>query len=202
MGKRSSLLVLATALLLSSGIVQAADPKPGLGYFASLSAGASYGTLEGSGMQSRNLGVYGVTGDLGLTWGAFIIGAGLEYNLWRQMKDPAELNNTNAQGKEMSIAPTIGYNFKHVVLLARYYISSKYTLDKQNSSGDEVSFVKPSSSFAVEARIPFGSGRSYAGLNYKKMKYGSADIAGTEATIPSGSEVEASAFGASIGYGF
>ncbi len=205
MYKPSFFLFTVGAVLLFSFKSTAATVRSGtggIGLFASVNAGASSGSLKGSGMESRNFMVYGVSADLGLDWSSLLIGASVDYNLWRQMKDPAELNNSNAQGKETSIAATLGYDFKRFALVAKYYLSSKYTLDKANASGGQVAFTSPTSAFAVEARIPFGSGKPYVGLNYKVLKYKSIEEAGVESTLASDQQVEASAFGLSLGYSF
>lgn len=207
MGKSSKVLVTLTTLFLFSGQTYAAASGPrqsGLGYYFSIGAGASYGTLAATdlNLSSRNMAVYGINSDLGIELGSFMIGAGVEYNMWKQIKSPSDLDGTNAQGTELSFGPAIGYNFGKFILLGRYYLSSKYSLEKEDASGNKVSLSKPKSSFAVEARIPFGSGRPYLGLEYKAMKYSSVDVGGTTSDIPSGSEMTTSSFGASVGLMF
>lgn len=206
MGKCSRVLVMMTTLFLFSGEVYAAGAsrQSGLGYYFSIGAGASYGTLAATdlNLSSRNMAIYGVRSGLGFELGSLMIGATAEYNMWKQLKSPSDLSGTNAQGTELSYGPAIGYNFGKFILLGSYYLSSKYNLEKEDASGNKVSLSKPKSSFAVEARIPFGSGRPYLGLEYKAMKYSSVDVGGTTTEIPSGSEMTTSSFGASIGLMF
>ena len=198
--------VFMAAFILMSGATAKAAPGASNHnlFFFSAEVGASSGSLAGSdlGLSSRSMAVYGASGDVGIRLGEFMIGAEVEYDLWKQLKNPSDLDGTNAQGSEMSWGPMLGYNFGKFVLLGRYYTSSKYSLDKADSSGNKVSFSKPKSSFSVECRIPFGSGAPYVGLEYKSMKYSSVDSGGTTTSISSGSELKTSSFGASIGMAF
>ena len=205
MGKHFRDLIFWAAFFLFSGMAHAAGPGSSTHlWFFSAGVGASSGTLAGNdlGLSSRSMIVYGVDSDVGLRLGNFMIGAGLEYNLWKQLKDPTDLDGTNAQGTELSWGPTLGYNFGRFSLLGRYFLSSQYSLEKADSSGNKVSFSKPKSSFSVECRIPFGSGTPYIGLEYKSVQYGSVDSGSGSTTIPSGSELKISSFGASIGMAF
>ena len=205
MGKHFIGLVISTVMFLfSSAAFSAGAPSTTHRWFFSAGLGASSGTLAGSdlGLSSRSMIVYGANTDLGLQFGGFRFGAGAEYNLWKQLKSPSDLDGTNAQGTEFSWGPMLGYNFGKFLLLGRYYTSSTYSLEKADSSGNKVSFSKPKSSFSIECRIPFGSGTPYVGLEYKSMQYSSVDSGGTVTSIPSGSELKTSSFGASIGMGF
>lgn len=205
MGKHFIGLVISTVMFLfSSAAFSAGAPGSSHLWFFSAGLGASSGTLAGSdlGLSSRSMIVYGANTDLGLQFGGFKFGVGAEYNMWKQMKSPSDLDGTNAQGTEFSWGPMLGYNFGKFALLGRYYTSSTYSLEKADSSGNKVSFSKPKSSFSIECRIPFGSGTPYVGLEYKSMQYSSVDSGGTVTSIPSGSELKTSSFGASIGMGF
>lgn len=208
MKKPLSILFLATLLFLFSLSAHAAFRSGGSSsrgpIFFSAGVGASSGTIKGTnaGLASRGMVVYGLNSDLGARFGSLKVGVGVEYDMWKQLKDPSEFSGTNAQGKEFSLAPMLGYDFGAFSLNGRYYLSSKYTLDKADSSGNKMIFSKPKTSFSVDVRIPFGSGLPYIGLEYKSMKYGTVEVGGTSSSLASGSEITASSFGASVGIGF
>ena len=123
--------------------------------FFSAGAGMSMGTLAASNLNldSRSMVVYGLNSDLGMRFGSLKVGLGVDYSFWMQLKDPADLGGTNAQGKEFSLGPVLGYDFGIFNLNVRYNLSSKYTLDKADSSGNKVAFSSPEASFAVELPI-------------------------------------------------
>lgn len=207
MRKRLVSSIFTALLLILSSNAYAAFGSKGTSsspVFFSAGTGISMGTLAASNLNldSRSMVVYGLNSDLGLRFGSLKAGLGVEYNFWMQLKDPADLGGTNAQGKEFSLAPVVGYDFGIFSLNLRYYLSSKYSFDKADSSGNKVAFLSPKTSFAVDVKIPFKSGTPYIGLQYKKMKYGKTDVGGTESELASGNEMTTSSYGASVGFAF
>lgn len=173
--------------------------------FFSAGLKAGYGTMaseDGASIASRGFGVYGLDSDLGLSFGGLKAGVGIDYSLWRQIKDPKELSNSNTQGKAFSWGPMLGYDFGSFEVLARYLLGSSYSLDKSNSAGQEISYTSPASALAFQLRFPFGSGVPYFGLEYKMTTYEKAEVGTQEITFSSSAKVKTSAFGLMFGLSY
>ena len=202
--KNSAALLLCLFLLSFPNAGQAEPPaKSGLYFSAGLKAG--YGTMksvDGSTIASRGFGVYGLNGDLGLRAAGFIFGGGLEYSLWRQAKDPADIGNSNTQGSELSWGPMLGYQFSSLTLLGRYYLGSTYDLDRANAAGRKVAYTKPAPGWVAQVRFPFGSGNSFTGFEYKTSTYESTEVAAIESALAPGAIVKTNAFSILLGLEF
>lgn len=201
---KKSLLLLAGALLIG-GPAMAAPAKTGNKFFFSAGLKAGYGTMksaDGISIKSRGFGVYGLDSDLGFAFGGLKIGAGIDYGLWRQMKDPAQLGNSNTQGKGFSWGPMLGYNFGSFELQGRYYLGSSYSLDRANQSGQKVAFLGPESAYAFQLRFPIGSGAPYVGIEYKAITYKKSEVAAREYDLAAGAKAKTSAFSAMFGVSY
>lgn len=175
----------------------AASPdSSGLVYF-SIGAKALYGTMasvDSSSVVSRNLSVLGAELSLGLRAFSFIVGAGAEYSLWKQLADPSSIAGSNTQGTQTNVAAVLGYQLSSFVLIGKYYVSSSYALDVADAAGNKVTYSVPSPGYALQILYQV-SGSSHVGLEYSSLQYGKQSSGPTETTLTGGAKLNASAVG-------
>lgn len=85
----------------------------GVGFHVSGKLNVLYGetgTNDGQSKKRRNILIYGAGGLAALTYDRFLLGGSFDYNLWRQITAPSELDGYNTQGTEVYFGAFNIYN--------------------------------------------------------------------------------------------
>lgn len=144
------------SLMLSSFVLNLASAQTFTGgsggstgkiLYAAIDAKVGYSSEaseDKSSIKSRKLTSY--AGDINLGFRSYfntIFAVNGEYALIKQLTNPSNVSNSNTQGKMFSISPLFGFEFGSLSILAKFpkTLSSEYTLDKKNSSNQEVKFT-------------------------------------------------------------
>lgn len=184
---------------------QIAEASRGAGnkiYFSVAAKGGlgKAGSQEESFYKSRDLVVYGGDLTLGYVLGFVMLGASAEYNIWDQRTEPKDVGETNLSGKQLNLAPSIGFGFRNLMLQVKPYLSSTMTLNQKSIGGEKVKFSKPTNSFSTQ--LLYSLGKSYLGVEYALVKYKEVDVGGEASDLSGDNQVNFSAVRLVYGYKF
>jgi hypothetical protein len=172
------------------------------GFFGSIAAKGGLGSAgsDSETVESRDLYRYGGELTLGYRFGTLLFGASAEYNLWRQKTKPSEVDDTNMSGKQLNVAPVVGIGLGPFLFGVKTQLMSSITLDKKNSSGDEIVYTSPAfPAYSAQLNYRLG-GRSYVGVEYTSITYQKTEVDGESAKLESEDEITYSGWG--LVYGF
>lgn len=174
-------------------------------------AGGIYGTIGGkfgygkafsedkSTVASRTLVTPGLEAAIGYQYGYFIFGAAAEHTWWQQRTEPADVGNSNVQGKMLVIAPVIGIGGSGLRFLVRYFpLVSSYKFSQQNSAGQTQEYSS-ASQLSLQAHAQSG-GASFWGVEYSRTKFEKRKLAGTESALAAAEQLTFQSY--SLIYGF
>jgi hypothetical protein len=171
--------------------------------YSSAALKAGYGTVvttNSTTVPSTKMVPYAFDGSFGISSWGILIGVSGEYALVRQMDKPSSVSNVNSQGTLKAVYPMIGYDFLMFRILAKLpsAILGDYTLEKKNSSGQEVIY-KNADVLGIQLNYKT-SPLTFWGLEYQSLKFKKASEAGTESTLTSALQFKMNTY--SIQYGF
>jgi hypothetical protein len=177
----------------------------GFGFYGSVSAKGGLGSSgadDTNVVDSRDHYRYGAEATLGLRYGAFLIGASGEYNLWKQKTKPSKVDDTNMSGRQINIAPIAGLSLGPFLLLGKTHLKSTMTLDKKSAGGDEVVYTSPSMpGYSAQLNYKIGS-MSFIGVEYSSITYKKVEVDGESDKLDSKNQVTYSGWGLVYGFMF
>jgi hypothetical protein len=162
---------------------------------------ANNSTADSSTIIERDLIGLGLDGMFGMENGPYILGVGVDYNLFRQITEKEEVNNTNTSGSMLSGSLALGLQSKRFVLLGKYYFYSQMALEQSTAEGNEQIYQAPSGSFEIQVHLKTGF-RTFWALSYLNMTYSELVEGDREFNLTSELEVNYSAFGIMYGLQF
>lgn len=177
-------------LLLFSTNIQAA-------LFASGALKAGYGsttTTDTTTVPKTSMMNYAVDASVGAKFFGLILGANVEYSLWKQLTDPSKVSNVNSQGKLNGIYPVIGFDLGPFRLIGKLPVSlsGSYTLDKTNSSGQT---VKYKSADALGLQLHWKSTPiTFWGVEYQSLKFKKIEADGSESSLSDAQKLKLNSF--------
>lgn len=144
-------LILVIAVMLATGSALAASEKKMTPewFKSDISLVAKPGTVKSAddGIPSRSMVMYSVDALLGyrlaMSGNYLTFGVDPQYAFVRQLRDPAEVSNSNMYGTAWIIGAGAGYEFGQFSVFGSYDFLSTYKLGQKTSSGKEVVYSKP-----------------------------------------------------------
>ncbi len=151
-------------------------------------------------VEDRGVWSFGGEVTLGVRALGLMFGASADYLVLKQRQDPEDVDGTNASGRVLTIAPTVGLPFGRFLLQLRPQFYSTYKLDR-SEGGDAVEYSAPELP-SVTGQLIYSLGKSFIGVEYGRITYKKRSSGSTDVDLEDDAKVTIANVGLVYGYKF
>jgi hypothetical protein len=173
--------------------------------FLSGAAKIGYGTLstpDDSTVPKTTYAIYSLDTLIGMKTNYGIIGVSGEFALWRQLTDPKNVSNVNAQGILKAVSPMLAFEWSLFRLILKVPIAliGDYTFEKKSSMDQKVAYKNPKT-LSVQLHLN-DTATSFWGIEYEKATFQKGSLNSVDLAIAEKKRMNMSSFSILYGYFF